>query len=203
MNDDLILENIPLIYKVIKDMHCYWKTEDEFQSLYDAGLEGLIRGAKSYNDTKGKISTYLYACIKNMICRAIRLSEMDKRKINKEIMISLDKEVYSERDTTYKDLLVDSNTDIEKQIEKKLEAERLLNAVNALENEKDKLAIKKYYGLAGYSSKTSGEIAKEFGVSRNMISTRIRRCYPKLRRWLEENNKEAFMLEDKNKKCFK
>lgn len=202
MNDDLILENIPLIYKVIKDMHCYWKTEDEFQSLYDAGLEGLIRAAKSYNESKGKPSTFLYTCIKNMICREIYQSETDKRKINKEIMIPLDKEVDSEKDTTYKDFLEDSSINIEEEIEKKLEAERLLNAVNALENEKDKLAIKKYYGLDGYSSKSYEEIAKEFGVSREMTRMRINRCYPRLKKYLEKNDREVFMLEERTKKQY-
>lgn len=201
MDEKLILENIPLIYKVIKDMHCYWKTEDEFQSLYDAGLEGLIRGAKSYDNSKGKHSTFLYQCIRNMICREIYSSELDKRKINKEIMISLDKEVDPESDTTYKDYLEDVNVNIEAEIEKKLEVERLLSAVNSLKSQKDKLAIKKYYGLEGYSMKNCEEIAKEFGVSRTMIATRIRRCYPKLKKWLERNSIEAFMLENnKNKR---
>lgn len=203
MDDNLILENIPLIYKAIKDMHCYWKTEDEFQSLYDAGLEGLIRGAKSYNESKGKPSTFLYPCIKNNICREICLSECDKRKINKEIKISLDNEVNSKNDTTYKDFLEDSSVNIEEEIEKKLEIERLLNAVNSLENEKDKKIIKMYYGIGGYQPHTYESVAKLMNVTREAIRQRISRILPKLKKYLEKNDREVFMLEERTKKEYK
>ena len=197
--DDLIVENIPLIYKCIKDMHCYWKTDDEFQSLYDAGLEGLIRGSKEYDDSKGKPSTFLYPCIKNMICREIYLSECNKRKINKEVMVSLNKQVNSENDTTYEDFIKDSNINIEEEVEQKFELERLLNAVNSLKNEKDKLAIKMYYGLDGYPEGTYESVSKVMGVTREMIRQRVFRAKEKLREYLKKQDREAFMLEDKPK----
>lgn len=56
MHDELILNNIPLIKKCIKDMRLYWNTEDEFQDYYDAGLLGLINGAKTYNESKARQS---------------------------------------------------------------------------------------------------------------------------------------------------
>lgn len=195
--DDLIVENIPLIYKCIKDMHCYWKTDDEFQSLYDAGLEGLIRGSKEYDDSKGKPSTFLYPCIKNMICREIYLSECDKRKIHKETMVSLNKEVNGENDTTYEDFVEDSKINIEEEIEKKLEIERLLNAVNKLKNEKDKLAVKMYYGLDGYTEGTYESVASIMGVTREMVRQRVSRAKQKLREYLKKQDREAFMLEEK------
>lgn len=198
--DDLIVENIPLIYKCIKDMHCYWKTEDEFQSLYDAGLEGLVRGASEYDDSKGKPSTFLYPCIKNMICRGIYLSECDKRKINKEVMVSLNKEVNSENDTTYEDFVEDPSINIEEEIEKKLELERLLNAVNSLENEKDKLVIKMYYGLDGYTSINSREIAKKWGCSHQLVNIRRRRAIENLKKYMNKQDREAFMLEERKEK---
>ena len=46
--DNLIITNQGLIGKAIKDLKCYWRTEDEFQDLYDAGMIGLIKGAKEY-----------------------------------------------------------------------------------------------------------------------------------------------------------
>lgn len=199
MNEKLILDNIPLIYKVIKDMHCYWKTEDEFQSLYDAGLEGLIRGAKVYDPATSKPGTYLYTCIKNMIVREIQTSEYDCRKINKQTMVSLNKEVNGENDTTYEDFIEDPNINIEEEIEKKLEIERLLYAVNSLENKKDKLAIKMYYGLDGYKPMTMQEVSEKMNVSRNMINIRLKRCLPKLKKYLMKNDREVFMLEEKPK----
>ena len=81
--DNIIITNQGLIGKAIKDLKCYWRTEDEFQDLYDAGMIGLIKGAKEYKKELSSTSTYLYTCIKNEICKSIYLSEMQKRKINK------------------------------------------------------------------------------------------------------------------------
>ena len=46
--DNLIITNQGLIGKAIKDLKCYWRTEDEFQDLYDDGMIGLIKGKKEY-----------------------------------------------------------------------------------------------------------------------------------------------------------
>lgn len=76
--DNLIITNQGLIGKVIKDLKCYWRTEDEFQDLYDAGMIGLIKGAKEYKKELSSKSTYLYECIKNEICKSIYLNNQDK-----------------------------------------------------------------------------------------------------------------------------
>ena len=102
--EELILNNLGLIYKVIKDLKCYWRTEDEFQDYYDAGLEGLIMGAKTY-DGSSKPSTYLYPCIKNMIIREFVTSEQLKRRINKEIMVPLSEKISHESEDTYLDFI--------------------------------------------------------------------------------------------------
>lgn len=179
-DENLVIGNLNLIYKVIKDMNIYWNTDDEYQEYYDAGLEGLIRGAKTY-DYSSKPGTYLYKCIKNELLHQIYLSETDKRKINKEIMISLDQELNSEGKGTYLGELIPSDYNLEEEAENNLKIEAIIKELDKMENKKDALVIKMYYGLEGRTPKTYEEIAKEFGVSRNMINMRIKRALKKLK----------------------
>ncbi len=200
--EKLILENISLIYKVIKGMNLYWKTEDEFQDIYDAGLEGLIRGAKAYDPTQTKAITYLSKCIKNNIVRNIYLSELDKRKVNKQYKISLDSKVPDSENTTYADFISDPNVNVEEEIEKKLEIERLLIAIKNLKNEKDKIMLCEFYGVNGYKRLSLSELQEKYKVSRSCIGFRLSRAKKTLKKYLEKNQKEAFAVksQDKEKK---
>lgn len=196
--DKLIIENQPLIYKVIKDMNCIYKTEDEFQDLYDAGLEGLIKGAKIYDESKGKPSTWLYPCIQHQIMHCFTIKNTKKRKNESGRDVSLYEKAYNDDDSLeIIDIIEDSNINIEKDLEKKLEIEKLMYAIDNLENKKDKLFLCEFYGLKGYERLKIKEIQEKHGVSRNMVCFRLKRTRATLRKYLENNDKEVFMLEDK------
>ena len=77
--DNLIIENQKLIYIAIKKLNCVYKNEDEFQAFYDAGMDGLIKGAKTYDEPKGKPSTWLMPCIMNEIKHYFTISNAKKR----------------------------------------------------------------------------------------------------------------------------
>ena len=200
--EKLILDNISLIYKVIKGMNLYWKTEDEFQDIYDAGLEGLIRGAKTYDPTKTKAITYLSKCIRNMIIRQIYLSECNNRKINKEYKVSLDSTVPDSENTTYADFIADPNVNVEEEIEKKLEIEKLYIAIKNLKNEKDKTMLCEFYGINGFKRLSLPELQEKYKVSKTCIGFRLNRAKKTLKKYLEKNKKEAFVIDiqDKEKK---
>lgn len=196
--DKMIIDNIPLIHKVIKDLHCFYKTDDEYQEYYDYGLEGLINGVKSYDNGISKPGTYLYTCIKNMIVRCFQLSEMDKRKINKMPKVSLNRTIDNDsNDTELGELIADERINIEEEVEKKLQIEAIIKELNSMKNQKDALAIKMYYGLDGYLPKRYDEIASEFGVSRNMICHRINRALNKLKERSRFIERKVFMKENK------
>lgn len=190
MNDELILKNIPLIYKCIKDMHLYWNTEDEFQDYYDAGLLGLIKGVKTYNESKSKPSTYLYQCIKNEIGQEIKMSNCQKRIINKMYKSSLSEMVSNDGDLTYLDILIDPDVDIENDIIRKEKIEELINAVNHLTNEKDKLFICEFYGLMGYERLSSKDIQKKYSITYQVVYTRLRRAKKKIKEYLEKKGEK-------------
>ena len=198
--EKLIIENTVLIYKVIKGMNLYWKTEDEFQDIYDAGLEGLIRGAKTYDPTKTKPITYLAKCIKNNISRNIYLSECDNRKINKQYKVSLDSKIPNGENTTYADFISDPNVNVEEEIEKKLEIERLYLAINNLKNEKDKIILCEFYGINGFKRLNLPELHEKYKVSKTCISARLSRAKKRLKEYLEKNQKEVFAINQKDKK---
>lgn len=196
--DNLIIENQRLIYKAIKDMHCVYKTEDEFQELYDAGLEGLIKGAKLYDESKGKPSTWLYPCIQNKIMQCFTIRSAKKRKNEFGRDVSLYEKAYNDEDSLeIIDTIEDSNINIEKDLEKKLEIEKLMYAVDNLKNEKDKLFLCEFYGLKGYERLSLQELQKKYGVSHSLVSFRLKRARETLRNFLESNDKEVFMLENK------
>lgn len=199
--DDLIVNNQKLIYKAIKNLNCVYKTEDEFQKIYDAGLEGLIKGAKTYDESKGKPSTWLIPCIMNEIKHYFTISSAKKRKNELGKDVSLYEKVYNDNNSEVEviDTLEDPNVNIELDLEKKLEIEKLIYAIDKVLNNTEKRIINKKYGLNGYRIYTINELAIEEGKSRSMIHYLVKKSHLKLKKYLESNDKEVFMIEDRKK----
>lgn len=196
MEDELVLNNIKLIYKCIKDLNCQYKTEDEFQNYYDAGLVGLINGAKTYNPTIAKPSTYLYKCIKQEITKYFYTSEFDCRKINKIHKISIDEVVYDDNDITYAETIPDPNVDIEQEIENQIKLEAVIKCLDYIDK-KDALIIRKYYGICGEERKTLEEISKQLGVSRERVNQRRARGIRKIKAKIDVAERKVLMGENK------
>ena len=189
--DKLITENIPLIKLMIKKLNCQWKSDDEWQEYYDSGLEGLIKGAKTYDETKGTSSTYLCSCIKHAITRCFYSKSMPKRYNPAGSDLSLNQCIDDDEKSEFGDFIPDITVDIEKETEQKLEYERVLNAINNLKNEKDKIVFKMYYGLDGYQELTYQQIADTFKVSRQAIYTRVGRATKNVQEYLEKNDRDV------------
>lgn len=197
--DNLILKNQKLIYKAIKNLNCVYKTEYEFEKIYDAGLDGLIKGAKTYDESKGKPSTWLMPCIMNEIKHCFVISSAQKRTNEAGKDVSLYDKAYNENDSTIEiiDTIEDPNINIEEDFEKKLEIEKLMYAINKVLTPLEKRIISKKFGLNGYKVYKIIELAEEEKKSRSMIHYFIKQSQLKLKKYLENNDKEVFMLEDK------
>ena len=203
--DNLVLNNTGLIHLVIKQMHLKWNTEDEWQNYYDFGLEGLINASKKFDAGQDiKFSTFACVCIKNMIARCLYFKTLPKNFNEHGADISLNY-LIGEGDNAveYGDYIPDQKVNVEDEIEKKLEIERLLNAVDNLENEQDKLAIKMYYGLDGYSEETLESIANVVGCTRERIRQRVARAKRDLKRLLEKNDRDVFVFKPTDDYLFK
>ena len=193
--NNLVIENTKLIYLAMKQMNLKWQTEDEWQSYYDFGMDGLIKASRDFEFDKGfKFTTFAIACIRHMLLRKIYLNTMKKRFNPNGRDLSLNYIVDEEENDEFGDFIEDLNVNIEQEIEKKLEIERLLNAVENLENEKDKLVVKMYYGLDGYSERSLEIVGNAMGCSRQMIRQRLERAKRNLKKSLQKNDREVFAL---------
>lgn len=195
--DNLVINNIGLIHLVIKQMHLSWKTDDEWQNYYDFGLEGLINASKKFDVNQDiKFSTFACVCIKNMIARCLHFKTLSKNfnENGKDISLNYIVNEDYENKTEYGDFIADPNVNIEKEIEKKLEIEKLINAINNLKNEKDKISIKMYYGIEGFREHTLEEVANKLGVTKEMIRVRVSRARKKLKEYLENNDRDVFLI---------
>lgn len=197
--EEMILDNRPLIYKMIKDLHIKYRNEDEFQEYYDAGLDGLIKGVRSYDETKGKISTWCIPCIRNEMLHLMTTKNYKKNKNEFGLDLSLYSVIPGSDDLEIIDTIEDSRINIETELENKLESERLLAAVNQLKNEKDKLVIKMYYGLDGYEPGTYESVGKYLNVTKEMIRVRLNRARKKLKQYLEKNDKDISIRRETEK----
>lgn len=166
MNWEKIVENnIKLVYYFSQD-------EDEA----GAGMIGLVKGAKSYDESKGyTLSTYLGTCIQN----EINYHRRKERKHN--YLLSLNQPVsVDSKEVTLEDILADPNDQYEEFF--KNEDNKLLYKMLSELSEKDQTIFYDYYGLFGHEKITQKEISKKLGVSQATISRTIKRKLKVLRR---------------------
>lgn len=198
--EKIILDNIPLIYECIKKLHLTWETEDEWQEYYDNGLVGLIKGAKSFDKSKNfKLSTFLMPCIMNEIKHLLVTKTRTKRHNKNGRDVSLNAIVGDAEDSELSDFIEDTTINIEEEVEKKLQIEAIIKELDSMENKKDVLVFKMYYGLNGYTPKSYEEISQVIGVSRERIRQRINRVFNKLKEKSKFIERKVFMEEEKPK----
>lgn len=185
MRDRLVLENLKLIYLVIKNLHLHYKTEDELQDYYDAGLEGLIIGSKKYDSSKGLPSTYLYSCISNEIKKFIKFKNTAKRKINYEFNLSLSETIHiaeNGMNIFLEDVVYDPKVNVLEMVERNIEKEKIMYLIKNKLNEKEQIILSMYYGLNGYPECNQKQIAKIFNTSTTTIGTTIYKIKEKLKK---------------------
>lgn len=180
MNNDLELYKKYkfLIYKVIKDIKCQFRNDDEWQEYYDAGELGLIQAINTYNKELNPTSSYFYTCIKNNILILFKSKTSDKRKINYLMKESLEEEIIDGK--LIKDIIVDENVDIEKYIIKKEEYELLYKAIDKLKPTYKKI-ICEYYGI-NQEPKTLEYLSKIYKISKQAISVKKENALKELRK---------------------
>lgn len=192
MNEEqMILDNIPLIYLTIKNMHLKWKTEDEWQDYYDSGLIGLIKGIRTFDESKGyKISVYLIPCIENEIKHYLSSKNALVRQNINGRDISINEFLGDEENDEKLSILKDKRVSIEEEAIRNVQIDEIIHCLNKMENKKDVVVIKLYYGLDGFPELNYSEIAKLFKVSSNAIQERAIRAIRRIREELEENKDE-------------
>ena len=172
--EKIILENISLVYYMLKKMKLFTKCEE----WYDVGVIGLIKGVKSYDPTKGsKISTYLSFCIKNEILAEIRRLKSEKRKANNNT-VSLYKEINKKgEDSIYLIDVIPSDYDVESEVIKNDVMNDLLDCLS----EREKNILISSYGLLGNKKLSQKEISKKLNISQAQVSRILKKILNKIK----------------------
>lgn len=167
--EDLIMNNINLIYYVMKKMGVY----HEFEEYYDSGLVGLVKAANMFDPTKGyRFSTFAIPCIRNQICH-------DLRRVNKCVpTCSLDAIIIEEDNVTLSDLIPD-DYDMEDRVVENEKIELLRKAISTLK-ERDQELLKSYYFSEGRV--TQSQLAEMFDISQAHVSRKLITIIAKLKK---------------------
>lgn len=174
MKDEMVLDNINLIYVVLKKLNLYHRL-DEF---YDIAMIGLVKGVNYFDETKGyKLSTYLYRCIYNEILMSFRRLNSG-REIPEYMAVPLETNVTD--NLTLIDVLPDK-FDMEEEMLKNERIERLHKEISKL-SECEQLVINLSFGLNGYEKKGQKDICKLINTSQCNVSRIKVRALEKLKK---------------------
>lgn len=164
MKDEIILNNLGLITKAMKDMNCQLINPDDFEDYYFSGLVGLIIASKTYDDSKGK-STYLYKGIKKGIMFNFLSRTRKKRdRLNQEISLSTPTNFGELQD------IIPDTRRFENEVINKIIVHE---ALDRLKNTKYKQFIIEYYGI-GVPQLNIRELALKYGVSKQSVQQTIK-----------------------------
>lgn len=171
--EKVIKEHEKLINFVINKLNLQRKRDE----LLDIGMIGFTRGLNSYDETKGKYSTFLYECIKNEILRYL---DYEKRKGRDTEIISYNVNIKDSKNTQLLDMLgydVKYDDDIYfNEIIQKIMIELAENFTIRQEE-----IFKYIYGIDGFPKLSYVEIAKIYHTSKQSIYDTHTRVLKRLR----------------------
>lgn len=183
MKDELILNNLNLIYFVLRKMNLYDKRND----YYDIGLIGLVKAANKFDPDKGyKFNTWAVQCIRSEILQDIRKGNALTRRANIN-PISLELPTGITNNTGTPVLLIDtidSGFDLEAYVIHREQTELLNKAISTL-TDREKMILKYKY----CKDMSQAEIADEIGVSQAHISRLLKQIIEKLKRKVRKGEK--------------
>lgn len=171
--EDLVLENVNLIYFVLKQMNLYQQTD----YYYDIGLIGLVKAANNFNeDKKMAFSTFAAKCIRHEIWGDIRHNNALQRKSNKNT-ISLDTIIGhdEDNDSTLKDL-IPSDFNLEDYVIEREKRRLVREAIRTLHPNERRL-LRLIYGPEEF---TQVQVAKMYNTTQSNISRKIKKIIKKL-----------------------
>lgn len=179
MNDELVLNNVNLIYYVLKKLELFDKRD-----LYEEiGMIGLVKASKKYDPSLGyKFSTFAMTFITREILRYIQVQNYQKRKC-KNVIISLDDFVLNEQ-RMYHEVIADK-FDLEEEFEKNEKIRLMYRILNIL-NEEQQFIIKSYFGLEKAEKLTQKEIGEKLNISPGMVRHKMRQGFKIIKKIMEE-----------------
>ncbi len=182
--EELIERNMRLVAHIARKYTLStttWETDD----LISVGAIGLIKGIDTYNlEKKVKLSTYLARCIENEILMLLRADKKTRQDISLQEPIGEDKEGNT---ISWDDILVYDEDAITDQVSLKMDKKELLQVIEEELTSREKIVIKKRYGLEGEKEETQRQVAKSMGISRSYVSRIEKRALEKLQNKMKKN----------------
>lgn len=177
----LIERNLRLVAYVVKK---YVNTEMDrnLEDLISIGTIGLIKAIISFDEQKGKLSTYAAKCIDNELLMMLRCDKKKSKEVSLYEPIGSDHEG---NEISRFDVIESEENPIEVQYEIKEDVEKLKRLMVSELTAREFEIIKKRYGLYGEKETTQREVADELGISRSYVSRIEKKALLKLRRALE------------------
>lgn len=168
--EELVLNNVNLIYLVLKKYKLYEVRDDYF----DIGMIGLVKAAKTYSEDIGfTFSTYAVKCIEHEVWGTRRKNFTLKRGMGQQD-ISLNTTLNTDDDNLELLDLIPDKFNLENHIIQNDLYERLYKEINNLP-ERNKIIICSMFELENYKKLTQQELAKKLNISQAQVS----RCLKK------------------------
>ena len=173
----LIERNLRLVAHIARK-YVNVEIDRNLEDLISVGTIGLIKAIDSFNDDKGKLSTYAAKCIDNEMLMMLRYERKKSREVSIYEPIGTDHEG---NEISFFDIIESKDRLVEEEVEVKSDIERIIESMNKVLTKREYDIINRRYGLNGYREITQREVAKEFGISRSYVSRIEKKALEKLR----------------------
>lgn len=162
--EKLIECNLRLVAHISKK---YVGQDMEQEDIISIGTIGLIKGINTFRSSKGtQLATYIARCIENEILMYVRSLKKIKGRVSLGDTVGTDKEG---NDVSLMELLSSDESSVFEQVELKLRASELMEAIFKKLTDREKTVIMLRYGLGGHDRYTQREIARALGISRSYV----------------------------------
>jgi len=177
-SEELISKNMRLVPHILKTLGVSI-TDNNYEDLIQSGYIGLIKAARTFNNDKGKFSTYAGRCIRNEIFMCFREEKNIPNFIYFEEEIASDD---SESRMTYETVIEDKNSRFIDNILDNKSLEKIISIILNCLTQREKSII--LYGISGLSQI---EIAVILKMSQGSISKIRNKAREKLKLLLEQD----------------
>lgn len=155
---------LDLLYYNVEKM--LWKIAHEYNCDIDEMYLGFMKAVNSYDESKGKFTSYCYACCKNSVL-------MERRKKH----LQCDSLDLPYADGLKLEDMIEDSFDFAKDYENK----ELVKQAMSFLNDKEKYVVKAYY----IDGRKQEEIAQELGCMQNNISRILTKALNKMKGGLQ------------------
>ncbi|PHS36472.1 MAG: RNA polymerase sporulation sigma factor SigE [Alkaliphilus sp.] len=176
----LIERNLRLVVYIARKFE---NTGVNVEDLISIGTIGLIKAVNTFKpDRNIKLATYASRCIENEILMFLRRNNKKRSEVSFDEPLNTD---WDGNELLLSDILGTANNVISLEIEKKVDRELLLLALNRL-SKREKKIMELRFGLIFGNEKTQKEVADLLGISQSYISRLEKRIFQRLKKEMKK-----------------